>query len=307
MKKFVITLLIFILSCAALQAQEAHPAAQATLKGPVPKATLANSFDIVFNVPLSDGVHAQELKVDKEELSKDNFEVTAYLATQVGNAAEFRLSVIPFALGPTKFPAVTWYNGTREVAKSGEITIDIQKTATGIRGDLVDIRGPYRPVDWWMWFAVFVVVFISLVIYYFYKKRKPGVYKEPEAIIKPDNRPIEVIAKERINNLLSTDLWEKEKYKDFYITLTDILRWYLSKRFDIDANVQTSAELLRNIRHSDARIVLNEVKEFLNAADMVKFAKFIPLSIDRDQDIRLLSEVIDITVPKQQEPEGGKL
>ncbi|MCL2888218.1 MAG: hypothetical protein FWF35_02775 [Elusimicrobia bacterium] len=283
----------------AAPAPQATQAPQATLKGNPPQPKLAQPFMITFNVPLPDGVGAKELVYDSSAINAQDFTVLTYYTAQVGNTAEFTFRAVPFALGKTKFTAA-WKLPDGSVIKAQDAELDIDRVNTGIRStDIVDIRKPITPVDWWRVILILIIAGLIAVAVILWRGRKSKP-ETPEGPLLPpkDTRPAEIVARDRIAKLLASDLWDKKEYNLFYIELVDIFRTYLYARFNIYTDPQTSAELLRAIKKSDAKNIYDDAKQFLNSADLVKFAESVPLTVDRDEDIKLLNAMIDATAVK---------
>ena len=61
---------------------------------------------------------------------------------------------------------------------------------------------------------------------------------------KPEPNPYEVAIK-RLGNLKNRRLWEQGMEKEYFTLLTDILREYLERRFDINAesNIKTGIDI----------------------------------------------------------------
>ncbi|ACC98676.1 hypothetical protein Emin_1124 [Elusimicrobium minutum Pei191] len=298
--KFFKLLLLFCLLLISLNSytQEERIIApkKAALVGSVPKASLAKPFHITFNIA---DVNAHAIFFDLESVNAKDYEVINTAVMQVGDGVEYTLTVMPFVLGETEFAPVMWNIEGGQTAKSEPVKLKIDKAETGIiKKDIVDIRGPYRPFD--IWFLLKVLIFALLtafliILFRKLKNRKPVSAPQKSKVI--DNRPLEVKVKARISELLASGLWEAGEYKEFYIELTEILRFYLSKRFSINADVQTTFELLRNIKASKAADILDDARAFLNGADLVKFAKLAPSVKNRETDISILNRIIDKTTP----------
>ena len=87
-----------------------------------------------------------------------------------------------------------------------------------------------------------------------------------------------MIALSKIEALLQSGLWEQQEYKLFYITLSDIFREYLWRRFHLDTSSDTSAELLRRVKNMPQMApLMYQVRDFVST-ETVKFSKVIPSS-----------------------------
>lgn len=69
-----------------------------------------------------------------------------------------------------------------------------------------------------------------------------------------------------LDRLLKKGLPGRGRYKDFYVELTMVVRRYIQRKYGIKAPHMTTEEFLRAAKPSD------ELKRFLESADMVKFA-----------------------------------
>ena len=69
-----------------------------------------------------------------------------------------------------------------------------------------------------------------------------------------------------LDRLLSRGLPGRGRYKDFYVELTMVVRRYIQRKYGIKAPHMTTEEFLREAKPSD------ELRRFLESADMVKFA-----------------------------------
>jgi len=72
--------------------------------------------------------------------------------------------------------------------------------------------------------------------------------------------------------------------KKYHSELTDTIRQYIEDRFGINAMEQTTEETLEAMKHMEMpdKEVLAKLKEILELADLVKFAKFNPLPDEND-------------------------
>jgi predicted 3-demethylubiquinone-9 3-methyltransferase (glyoxalase superfamily) len=68
--------------------------------------------------------------------------------------------------------------------------------------------------------------------------------------------------------------------------LTDTLRDYFTRRFNIPAMEMTSSEILRALKYDkDAHEVLERIRQIFDVSDMVKFAKMEPMQDDNEMSI----------------------
>lgn len=103
----------------------------------------------------------------------------------------------------------------------------------------------------------------------------------------------------------------KEGHADLGICfskLTDIVRGYLEKRFSLRAPQQTTYEFLNDLNKSDSPLADGHqkfLKEFMNAADLVKFAKLPPEVVQLDNAMDKAETLVNETKPVEEDNERG--
>ena len=116
-----------------------------------------------------------------------------------------------------------------------------------------------------------VIVFLPRL---FINKKTTEKYKNT---IKKKVIPAHLIALEKLNKLKKEEIWKQGKVKEFQSQLTFILREYLENRYNIRALEQTTGEILQSLYNIDMdNKDINIIKNILQIADMVKFAKAKP-------------------------------
>ena len=74
-----------------------------------------------------------------------------------------------------------------------------------------------------------------------------------------------------LDRLLKKGLPGRGRYKDFYVELTMVVRRYVQRKYGVKAPHLTTEEFLREFR-DEGRGMRDELRKFLESADMVKFA-----------------------------------
>lgn len=147
--------------------------------------------------------------------------------------------------------------------------------------------------DWhrfWILVACFValvaLIFAAIWAYerYFRNRKKDAGQVEQKPI---DKRPAHVIALEALEHLRDENLWQSGRTKDYFSQLTDIVKEYIGRRYGISAIEQTTEDLLRELRLNTQIDIEKEsvdmLKDVLEIADLVKFAKWSPLPADNER------------------------
>lgn len=73
--------------------------------------------------------------------------------------------------------------------------------------------------------------------------------------------------------------------KNYYTELTDVLRTYLAERFTFNAMEMTSAEIIDKLLEIKDKESIQELKILFQTADLVKFAKHLPLMNENDMNL----------------------
>jgi len=144
----------------------------------------------------------------------------------------------------------------------------------------------------YLWWLIFPLLAIIGIILYFILRKK--VKKETVAVYIP---PIQE-AMQRLKALDEKQLLKQHKIKMYYSELTEIVRTYIEKDINIPALESTSNELLETIKDFNessklgiSKETIAELKEVLQNADLVKFAKSKPI-VEEIKTDRTLSERI---------------
>lgn len=115
-----------------------------------------------------------------------------------------------------------------------------------------------------------VVVLAAVALVYRWMMRRPAV--EPAA---PEPEPVDYAAE--FVRIAGLGLLERGEYKQYYSMLADNLRRYLEQRAGIDAMEQTTEQIAAQLENLELTgELLGDVKHFLTAADLVKFARMVP-------------------------------
>ncbi|MFB6318770.1 hypothetical protein [Saccharicrinis sp. FJH54] len=159
--------------------------------------------------------------------------------------------------------------------------VDTTQAIFDIKG-VEDVPYTFREMLPWLVGGVLIIAFVLLFIWLFRRiKRKEPVFSLRRE--KP-KRPPHVVALENLENLKKEKLWQTDRIKEFYTRLTEILRVYIEDRFEVKAMEQTSDEILEAMKKAELEgdAVLDNLRQILKLADLVKFAKMNPLPDEND-------------------------
>jgi hypothetical protein len=153
--------------------------------------------------------------------------------------------------------------------------------------EFFDIKEVWKPpfvlADYYPWiFGVLIALFLICVVGYIIQRirnQKPLVPFRREV---PKLPPHEQAIME-LNRIKQRKLWQQGRSKEYYTSITEIVRRYIVARFGINAMEMTSGEILDIIkRNSEADSAYENLRQILQLADFVKFAKWNPLPDEND-------------------------
>lgn len=136
----------------------------------------------------------------------------------------------------------------------------------------------------WYVLVALVVFALFFVIRYYVKKRR----KNEPIIVKPKKIiPPHIEALQKLDELKAKKLWQQDKPKQFHTELTEIVRHYIERRFEIMALETTTENLLEQFNaFSEFTTEAQTLRQMLVLADLVKFAKLHPLPDQNHQSLQ---------------------
>lgn len=216
-----------------------------------------------------------------------------------------------FDSGTYVLPPFAYVSG-RDTALSNQVTLKVIPVPVGAdeqisdyaaieepNGSLFDFIPDWMADLWWLWLLIVALVVLFIIGYRRYKKQGTVLKKRPEP------SPYEV-AMRRLKNLKQRKLWEQGMEKEYFTLLTDILREYLEKRFGINALEMTSRQIIATLADNpEVKEKRDYMRQILDIADFVKFAKIRPLPEDNitayDNAVRFIEETKPVPVDENDE------
>ena len=125
--------------------------------------------------------------------------------------------------------------------------------------------------------------------------------RRPRPVVLPPPVPAHVIAYQQLDELQRGELVARGEYQDYYLQLTEIAKGYLEGRFGIDALDRTTDELRRALERAAAQIAPlkpTELVRFLQACDLVKFARFAPPGEEALAALAEVRAMVSATTPQ---------
>lgn len=194
-------------------------------------------------------------------------------------------------------------DSTLKVVFSNPISFTVHSLKVSKEEDIKDVKEPMTiPLDWkiillWVLGALILLALIIFFVRKYFLKKKHAL-KPDKIIILPPH----ILALNSLKELESKELWKNGMVKEYHSEITEIIRKYFEERFNypaLELTTSESIELLKN--YSDAKDILNVTRDFLTNADLVKFAKFIPMDSINIEMMNQARTIVQQTIPNQTE------
>lgn len=156
--------------------------------------------------------------------------------------------------------------------------------------------------------AGFALLYLAIQYLKRLKNRKPAV-PAAEFCNLPPKEAAHLIALRRLETLQKKDYLLQQQYKPYYTELAECIREYLENRFQMRVLEMTTEEFLESLTE-DRTLAKNHqqiLSDFLQSADLVKFAKCSPLPAEAEKSLTLTRQLIEETkeVPPNQNNAPG--
>jgi len=182
---------------------------------------------------------------------------------------------------------------------TNEFFIFVNKIKVNLEKDVHDIKTPLLiPLN--TVFIIFMIIGVLLIttiifftIRYFVKKKKRG--DEYVAVVSVP--PFEE-AFSSLKNLEEKELWQNGAIKEYHSEITFIIRKYFERAFNILALEMPSSEVIEHLKEiKECETVFDDTRNFFTNADMVKFAKFVPMNSVNQEIMKQAYEILEKTKP----------
>ena len=159
---------------------------------------------------------------------------------------------------------------------------------------ITDIKGIYKAPIWWWGILRWVLLALAIagvgvggyyLITYLQSRMRKG---EEEMAAAEPLRPAEEVALEKLDAIREQKIWQTGQVKEYHTQLTDVVREYIDRRFEVSSVEQTSDETLRAMRPllSNQKELYEQLRKMLTLADLVKFAKWTTTPDENEQSLR---------------------
>lgn len=195
---------------------------------------------------------------------------------------------------------------------AGSDTIISNQVFINVNTLAVDTAKPFKPIkaplkvdyEWkeflWLIIPLLFLIGIAIAGYIMWKQQKN---KKQIAYTRPVPKdPPHIWALKELKKVEEEKLWQQDKVKEYYSRLSDILRLYLEYRyrwFAMEDTTEVIEKTVSNYINKDkAKEMLLQV---LRSADMVKFAKDLPMPNSNISAMETAVKFIEWTQPAETE------
>jgi len=251
-----------------------------------------------------------KLPLIKDTLSS-TLEVLSWLSsdttfTENRVVVEQRYHITGFESGSQILPSqkvIYSRGGLVDTARSMPLIINIYDPVVDTTQQIKPIKPPintpvtFRELLPWLGAGLGGLLILGLITWLLvrYLRRK----RDPEGDFFKPLEPAHVIAFRELDKLKNEKIWTKGMVKEYYTRLTEITRRYIERQYDIPAMESTTEEILRSFSRTNKEDnLLDEMlKELLELADLVKFAREDPLPVDNQTNLNNAYIFVQKTYP----------
>ena len=214
---------------------------------------------------------------------------------------------------PTQEVIYRWA-GEVDTARSMPLIINVYDPVVDTTQQIKPIKPPINtPLSFkellpWLAGGLGALLIVGTIVWLVlrYLRRK----KDPEKYSQKPLEPAHVVAFRELDKLKQEKIWVKGEVKQYYSRLTEITRIYIERQYDIPAMESTTEEILQAFRRANPEDQLLDdiLKELLELADLVKFAREDPLPVDNQTNLNNAYIFVQKTYPlfyhKEERKEG---
>jgi len=261
--------------------------------------TVSAPVDAQVTFPtIPDSIHKLEIlqrsKIDTTKSADGKFATYHQSLTVTGFDSGY------FVIEPMTF----FYQKNRSASKDSVSTeamlMQVQTVPVDTTKEIKDIK---PPVDVPFTFrealpyilAGLAIIAAIIVISRYLKNRKQ---KPVEVKRKIPSRPSHEIALEELRKIESQKLWQQGLYKQYQSAVADTIRAYIEHRFAIPALELPSDETLEYFKRNHiTQEAFEKLRQIFILADMVKFAKAIPVGTENELSMQQAVDFVMLTKP----------
>jgi len=173
---------------------------------------------------------------------------------------------------------------------------------------IADIKSVFTPKFYWRGFfekagiviaVVLLIVALIIIIRRIIQKKPVFAPSVPEVILPPYE-----VAISKLNAIKQQKLWQHNRSKEYHTELTDVIREYIERTFDIPSMEMTSEEIIQHLNHLkfESKTAYLALNQLLQLADLVKFAKWNPMPDEHELSLNNAFLFVEETKIEEEKP-----
>ncbi len=229
------------------------------------------------------------------------------LKSEDGKSATYKQSLTITAFDPGNYMLQPFYfyyqlatSKTIDSIATNTLYLQVQTIAVDTNKVIKDIKAPLDvpyTLEEFLPYIIMGLIALAIILIILWYIKKKNRQKLP-VIIQPPPRPAHEIALEALHKTEAQKLWQDGHYKQYQSEVSDTIRMYIENRFSIPALELTTDETLKHLKRNLITAEAHEkLKYMLQLADMVKFAKAIPLGSENEMVMEYAYQFIALTKP----------
>ncbi len=241
--------------------------------------------------------------IDVVNLSDPIVDESNNLKTIKYQATLSRYDSAEVTIPPIKIEYRTKNDTTLKSVISNSVKFNVYSVKVSLQEEIKDIKPPIRLWDYFYLIYILAAIILLITGYFIYRK-----YKNKKTVVAEEKSKEKILAHQlalrKLEQLEKEQLWQKGFVKEYHSKITEIIREYFEIQFDLPALELTTTESLKLLsRHPVGSKVLDITAQFLNNADLVKFAKYVPLETVNQEMMTQAKEIVMKTISIQKEIE----
>ena len=217
-----------------------------------------------------------------------------------------------FDSGAYVLPPLAYVVG-HDTLRSGALSLKVMPVQVDSLATIHDLKPvatvPFKLGDWlpdfitdywWAWLLLLALAAAAFVLWLKWLRKGRNPFVALRKRLPPYDE-----AMLNLRNLKARNLWQNGMEKEYFTQLTDILRVYINRRFDINAVEMTTTQIMETLKdNGEAQAGSDQLSMILEMADYVKFAAVRPLADDNEQAFRRAVNFIEATKPVEVKTES---
>lgn len=285
------------------------------VRAEVDRQTVAIGDPITYTLAISWGSGITVFP-PSQQLALGDFEVLDFSASEPVEredrfSQEFTYTIAIYAVGEYTIPGqeVPYedVSGAVGSAAAPEVPITVESVLTGEELSLRPIKGPMAiPPRLSRILLVLLAGFLAggATLFYLRWRRRPRGAASEARDVSPQLSPEEQAYRE-LEEIARRDLLSQGRLKEHYTLVSETVRRYVGRRFQIYTLERTTTEVLLELDPLlDNAELFRVISTFLRDCDAVKFAKYVPPKVDQHRLLRRAQGIVDLCTPPPETQPG---